>query len=153
MGATKAGLCAARHAESFIGVREEPPGSNRGKLIDKWNQQAGVPMGSAWCMSFAHAMFNACGVVLGGWASVGNFLAWADAHGYEVVRPWRGCLVCYLWDADNWPDHVEVVSRVLALRWRGGRFVGLVRTVGGNTGDAVSRRTRWIDPRWRFVQV
>jgi hypothetical protein len=152
-GQTKPGRCAAARALTFVGVRESPPGSNRGKLIDRWNLAAGVPIGSAWCMSFAHAMFLACGVVLGGWASVGNFETWARGHGYEIARPWRGSLLCIRWDADDWPDHVEIVTRVLGLRWRGGRFVGWVSTVGGNTGNAVSKRTRRVEARWRFVSI
>src|SRR5712691_10306265 len=98
--ASKAGLCAARRAVSLKGVSEQPPGSNRGREIDAWNIGAGVPVGSPWCMSFVHAMFKACGLTLGGWGSVGNFLAWADQHHYEVARPFRGDLVCYFWDAD-----------------------------------------------------
>lgn len=127
--------------------------SNRGALIDEWNTGAGVPLGSQWCMSFAHAMFAKCGAVLGGWGGVQNFYLWAYQRGYEITRPWRGCLVCYDWEHNGWADHVEIVTRVLALRWRAGRFVGLISTVGGNTGDAVSRRRRWISPDWRFVRI
>jgi hypothetical protein len=105
-------------------------------------------------MSFAHAMFKECGMTLGGWASVGNFLGWADLHHYGVTRPWRGCLVCYDWNADNWYDHVEIVERVLSLRWFGGvRRPVLIRTIGGNTGNAVRRQTRRPVGDWKFVQV
>jgi hypothetical protein len=151
--ASKAGLCAVNRASNYLGVTEHPAGSNLGPRIDEWNTGAGVPLGSPWCMSFQHAMFLKCGVTLGGWASVGNFLAWADQHGYEVVRPFRGDLVCYDWNGDNWPDHVEIVARVLSLRWKQGRFVGLVRTVGGNTGDAVRVKVRLIRSTWKFVRI
>lgn len=151
--ATKVGLCAAARAETYVGISEKPPGSNRGVLIDEWNREAGVPEGSAWCMSFARAMFKKCGVTLGGWASVGNFYLWAYQHGYVISRPWRGCLIVYEWESDNWFDHVEIVTRVLALRWKTGRFIGLISTVGGNTGNAVSRRRRWVQSNWRFVSI
>lgn len=39
-------------ANKYVGVAEEPHGSNRGKLIDKWNLQCNVPVGSFWCCSF-----------------------------------------------------------------------------------------------------
>jgi hypothetical protein len=151
--ASHVGLCAASLSANYEGVKERPPGSNRSPKIDEWNQEAGVPVGSKWCMSFARAMFKACGVTLGGHASVGTFLAWADQHAYEVVRPFRGDLVCYFWDADDWPDHVEIVLRVLALRWPGGRRPLLIRTRGGNTGDAVRAQVRRVDPRWRFCRI
>jgi len=134
-------------------VAEQPPGSNRGFYIDRWNEDAGVPAGSEWCMSFAHGMFKLCGYQLGGWASVGNFELWAQQHGYLVGRPYRADLVCFEWEADNWPDHVGFLERVLAVRWLGGRFVGWVQYIAGNDGDAVSRRRRWVNARTRFVRV
>lgn len=146
-------ICALARASTYVGVREDPPGSNRGHLIDAWNRLAGVPVGSKWCMSFQHAMFLACGITLGGWASVGNFLAWAVANHYEVRRPFRGDLICFEWEQDTWPDHVGQVEHVLALRWRGSRFVGWVQYIAGNDGDAVSRRRRWITARDRFARV
>ena len=151
--ARPARLCAVERAALYVGVHEQPPGSNRGEWIDKWNREAGVPAGSQWCMSFQHAMFQLCGVKLGGWASVGNFLAWAQARGYEVKRPRRGDLICFEWEHDSWPDHVGSAERVLALRWKGGRFVGWVRYIAGNDGNAVSRRTRWMTERDRFCRV
>jgi len=33
-------------ANKYVGVSEEPFGSNRGDLIDKWNRQSNVPLGS-----------------------------------------------------------------------------------------------------------
>ncbi len=78
---------------------------------------------------------------------------WATAHGYEVKRPRRGDLICFEWDRDNWPDHVGIVVRVLALRWRSGHFVGWVRYVAGNDGNAVADRKRWMTARDRFCRV
>jgi len=39
-------------ADKYVGTAEEPHGSNRGDLIDKWNTQCNVPIGSFWCCSF-----------------------------------------------------------------------------------------------------
>jgi hypothetical protein len=147
------GLCALKRATGYIGVTEEPPGSNRGPLIDAWNVEAGVPVSSEWCMSFAHAMLRACGKTVGGGASVGNFALWAQANSMIVARPRRGDLGCLEWEADNWPDHVVFVERVLALRWLGGRFVGWLQYVAGNDGNAVSRRRVWVNPRSRFARI
>ena len=140
-------------ATAFIGTREQPPGSNRGSSIDRWNRQAGVPVGSPWCMSFVHAMYAAEGKTLGGWASVGDFARWATAQGWQVGRPRRGDVGCLDWNADDWPDHAVIVERVLALRWRGSRFVGWIQYVAGNDGDAVSRRRLWVPASSRFARV
>lgn len=41
-------------ATSQIGQKEEPKGSNSGPMVDKYLAAAGVPKGSAWCMSFVY---------------------------------------------------------------------------------------------------
>ena len=153
MPVSKIGLCALRRASTYVGVHEEPPGSNRGPLIDAWNAEAGVPVGSEWCMSFVHAMCRACGKTLGGSASVGNFAQWAQANGMSIVRPRKGDIGCLEWEADDWPDHAVIVEHVLALRWLGGRFVGWLQYVAGNDGNAVSRRRVWVNPRSRFARI
>jgi hypothetical protein len=155
-------LRALESARKYLGVKENPKDSNRGVLIDRWNTEAGVPVGSSWCMSFVHAMYLACGVKLGGWASVGFFETWAAANGDLVKRPFKGDIVCYDWSGDNWPDHVGIVERVLALRWKDKVFAGWIQTVEGNTssgklgsqsdGDGVYRRRRWAH-NCKFVRV
>ena len=153
-------LRALDHAVSYLGTKENPPGSNRGRLIDQWNKAAGVPVGSPWCMSFLRAMFRKAGVQLGGGASVGFFEEWAVQHGELIVsRPFKGDIICYRFDSDNWPDHVGIVERVLALRWQSRVFTGWVQTVEGNTawgddadGGQVQRRRRWIS-RAKFVRI
>jgi len=150
---------ALRRALTFVGVKESPAGSNRGPLIDKWLRSAGIAVsetnpraqGAPWCMAFVHAMYKAEGVDLGGGASVGFFQDWARKHGELVTRPLRGDIVCYDWDSNGWPDHVGIVVRVLALRWRGKAFAGYVKTVEGNTsvsndsnGGQVMIRYRWV---------
>ena len=156
-------LRALDYARQYLGTKESPPGSNRGRSIDGWNKAAGVPLGSPWCMSFLRAMFKLAGVKLGGAASVGFFEEWAILSGELIVhRPFKGDIVCYRWDADDWPDHVGLVERVLALRWRGREFAGWVQTIEGNTsagirgsqanGGGVYRRRRWIN-RCKFVRI
>lgn len=43
-------------ANKYVGVTENPIGSNRGPLIDRWNSMANAPMGSFWCASFVSAI-------------------------------------------------------------------------------------------------
>jgi hypothetical protein len=143
------------HAKKYIGVREKPPGSNRGPLIDRWNKAAIGVLGVSWCASFVHGMYLECGRNLPGGASVGNIGAWARSAGDLVQRPRRGDLVCFDWeDGARFADHIGFVERVLALSWGNGRFTGWIQTVEGNTssgvagnqsdGDGVYRRRRWI---------
>lgn len=43
-------------AKEYVGTTEQPVGSNRGALIDKWNKLSNVAVGSFWCCSFVSAM-------------------------------------------------------------------------------------------------
>lgn len=146
-------LRALELAQSHIGVTEQPPGSNRGPLIDKWNRDAGEPLGSAWCMDFVHGMYLANGVRLGGWGSVGDFEQYARSQGWQITRPRRGDIGCLDWNGDHWPDHAVIVERVLALRWSGSSFVGWIQYIAGNDGNAVSRRRLWVPATSRFARV
>jgi hypothetical protein len=150
-------LAAVKKAETYIGVVERPPGSNRGLLIDHWNQDACGTTGVYWCCSFVHGMFKLVGVDLPGGASVGNLLAAAQAKGWVVARPRRGDLACFEFGegAYDYGDHIGIVEKVLALRWSRGKFTGWIQTVEGNTsaqgktgsqsnGGGVFRRRRWV---------
>lgn len=149
-------------AKKFVGVKEHPAGSNRGPYIDGWCRRANGQVGYPWCAAFACAMSEDAGyrIPLPTRASVGFLAAWAEQVGKTVDRPLRGDLICYRWDSDNWPDHIGIIDRVLAIRWRGRAFVGLVRTVEGNTsagndanGGQVQIRYRWLDGRCVFIRL
>jgi hypothetical protein len=172
--ASRIGLAALEYGLAFLGVKEHPAGSNHGpdvrrrdakgrsRLggIDYWCFQAnGIRGGYPWCSAFATSCFRAAGRTVGDArrASVGFFENWANDNGYLVNRPFRGDLVCYRFDADNWPDHIGIVHKVLALP-RGGRPF-LIRVLEGNTsygdnanGGKVMLRTRWAS-RCRFVRI
>jgi hypothetical protein len=45
-------------AACLVGTIEEPPGSNRGPVIDALNKAAGIPLGSPWCAAFATGMWH-----------------------------------------------------------------------------------------------
>lgn len=143
-------LRALKRAQHFIGVSEQPPGSNRGLSIDNWNRRAGAPLGTPWCAAFMFSMFDdvGCRLDVPRPAAVASWADWAYQHGYHVARPFRGDVVAFSWEGpDPHPhDHIGIVERVLALPWprNGHRFY--LRTVEGNTGDAVRRRWRWVDP-------
>jgi hypothetical protein len=73
-------------------------------------------------------------------------VSWARASGRTVKRPRRGDIVAFGWGGTgSTSDHVGLVVRVLALRWRSGKFTGWISTVEGNTGDGVKLRRRWCN--------
>lgn len=172
--ASKIGLKALEYAMAFLGVSEQPPGSNHGpnvwrKMksgervkggINYWCETAnGIPGGYPWCSAFATSSFRHAGRIIGDArrASVGFFEGWAAKYGYIVTRPYRGDLVCYRFDSDNWPDHIGIVEKVISLPLGGKPF--LIRVVEGNTsmtsndnGGKVMLRTRWAY-RCRFVRI
>lgn len=144
-------VAALKRAVTQLGVTEHPPGSNDGPQIREYRRSVapGLPPGP-WCMYFVHWCY-APWIYLPDWGNVGRFQDWAAQKGYVVQRPFRGDIVCYDWDNDRWWDHVGIVERVLALRWRGRAFAGWVQTIEGNTavgndsnGGKVMRRRRWV---------
>lgn len=160
MPATTARLAALTTARTQLGVVEKTP--NWSKQIALYLKSTDISFPAAWCMAFVHWSFLQAGVTLGGGASVGNFRQWAARNGEIVSRPFKGDVVCYDWNGDGWPDHVGLVERVLALRWRGKVFAGWIQTIEGNTssgsagsqsdGGGVYRRRRWAG-NCTFVRV
>lgn len=151
-------------AASFIGIKENPAGSNHGPVIDQWGYRCiGVRGGFPWCASFLWCMFDDVGLKVRGIthpALVESWVNWAKEMNYVVTRPYRGDVVCFDWEPNGWRDHVGFVEKVLALRWKSGRFVGWIRTVEGNTsssdqsnGGEVQRRWRWMNGRQVFIRV
>ena len=158
-------LRALDHAKSQLGVKENPAGSNWSPIIKNYLASTGLnypkPPGVPWCAAFVCWCYEKAGLKLTfpNRASVGYFELWALAHGYLVDRPYRGDVVCYRFDEDNWPDHIGIIERVLAVRWSGRTFVGLIRTIEGNTsagndanGGQVQRRIRWAH-RCKFARI
>jgi len=159
-------LKALERARKYIGVKEHPAGSNHGVLIDKWCKLTnGLAGGYPWCAAFMYCMFLDAGVDLkksglNGPALVENWVAFARVRGWVVVRPLKGDVCCFDWDGNGWRDHIGIVDRVLAVRWKAGRFVGWVRSVEGNTaagndsnGGQVQTRWRWVNGSQVYVRV
>lgn len=150
---------ALRVAIGELGVKEQPTDSNWGPRVKQYLAAAGFKTPAPWCMAFVCWCYQQAGHKLPyPTASVGLFLEWAAKAGDVVVRPFRGDLVCYRFDADNWPDHIGIVERVLGLP-RVGRPWYWLRTIEGNTawgndanGGQVQRRWRW-GVRCSYVRI
>lgn len=124
-------------ARGFVGVKEEPLGSNRGFNIDIWNTSCGVPVGSFWCASFI------CGVhsiwkmrtgldwQLGKSASCDVLLAKAKSLGILHKTPYVGD-IGFVLAAEDSSDaiHVFLVS---------GHKEGVFTSIEGNSNLDGSR--------------
>lgn len=121
-------------ASKYLGIRESG-GANRGPYIDGWASRWGLK-GVAWCGIFADAMF-----------------AEADVDDDDLCHPAvaemcrRARSIGAVWDGRStippgalWAAcgvHVGIITADL-----GG---GIVSTIDGNSGNAVSMRTRSVD--------
>ena len=157
---------ALAQAKLYVGVKEHPAGSNRGPHIDRWERWANGITGYPWCSAYVCGMVReVSGLIVPEpkRASVGFLEQWAEKVGSELkpgVKPRPGDLVCYRFDADNWPDHIGFVDKVFAAEWdSAGNFIGSLRTVEGNTsagddanGGQVQIRFR-SDVRCRFIRL
>ena len=125
----------AREAEKYVGVRENPLGSNRGKPYpDAWERPWGMGYGWPWCGAFAAAMYRAAEVNDQGIGhpSTAYMADKANKVNAIISRPIPGAYII-------WPGkHTGIVIRDL------GGNVAL--TVEGNSSDGVYYRRRAYGP-------
>lgn len=125
----------AREAEKYVGVRENPLGSNRGNPYpDRWQRPWGMGYGWPWCGAYAAAMYKDAGVNDQdiGHPSTAVMAERARKVGAVISRPIPGAYII-------WPGkHTGIVVRDL------GGNVAL--TVEGNSSDGVYYRRRAYGP-------
>lgn len=144
---------ALQRAITQLGVKESPSGSNSGPRVTEYLKSAGITTPAPWCLAFVHWCYQTgASYTLAGHALVQAFDDWAKSAGDIVARPFRGDLVCYDWNGDGWDDHVGIVVKVLALRWRGSTFIGYVKTIEGNTSLNSDSNGGEVMYRWRWIQ-
>lgn len=93
----------AREALRYVGVCEDPPGSNRGPLIDDYLKLAGCPPGLYWCGAFVGWCFQKAGAKVPpidtkkgtGPASCDEWMRWAKEHQLFTSTPQVGYAVLY----------------------------------------------------------
>jgi len=117
------------YARSKVGVKESPPNSNRGPLIDKWQRACGFIAGP-WCGAFTNACLTAAGFPDQEWL---RYCPWIEGRAKSGEGGWRwtqtpepGDLVLY---GARIAQHVGVVSKV------NGQVIGDTETIEGNTGS------------------
>jgi hypothetical protein len=107
-------------AESFLGIGEEPKGSNRSGWIDAMNAAVDADLGSPWCASFiAHCLDDSIGVYetlpFKRTASVQEMVDDAKARGLftkdpSIVLP--GDLVVYFYEGLHRYGHIGIVKTI-----------------------------------------
>jgi hypothetical protein len=113
-----------------LGVKEDPPGSNRGPRVDEYIRSGGGDPTKklAWCVYFIRWCHRQCGIFLPKTASVKNL--WTMAEDYRIDEPEQGCVFIHL-NPDG-TGHTGFVYEVLGD--------GSIRSVDGNS-DANGSRT------------
>lgn len=99
-------------ARKYIGVTEQPVGSNCGPMIDRWNTLVNAPIGSYWCASFVS----------------GVAVEWENKSGFD----WP---LCFSADCDVWLA-VAKKHGVLHRAPMAGDLVLLVKTLQDGRQDA-----------------
>jgi hypothetical protein len=114
-------------AARYIGVRENPLGSNRGPIIDKWERHWGM-QGQPWCGMACSAWLREAGVTDVSHPATWIICSRGREKGWVTNRPVPGALIVWC------GTHVGIlVSEVSPGVWN---------TIEGNTSDMVARRVR-----------
>jgi len=140
------GLNIVRKAQSHVGECEDPMGSNRGPIVDLYNEYVGNAPGSPWCAAFGCYIVGKVRDEMGGkWpvpctGSSGAIADWGEVNnagraGADVIP---GCLGEVI-DANSATGHRHTVIAIEILS------SGMVETVEGNEGDCVKRWRRRLD--------
>lgn len=139
-------------ANSQVGVKEQPPGSNRGPKVDAYLAAAGLRgQAQPWCAAFVTWVYREAGCTFRGWnlAYCPSFVR--EGRNGDMLRTvlasnvMPGDLALFDWGHDGVADHIGIVTSRVD---RAGTF----RTVEGNTstgsagsqsnGGCVAARTR-----------
>jgi hypothetical protein len=119
-------------AAGLIGTCEDPPGSNRGQLIDQWATSAGIEPGSPWCALFVSAAYHqlSIGSPFGWIASAYKFSEWGKQY-RRVLGPGATLIAgdIFVILRANFHGHVGLVA--------GLTDEAKVYTIEGNSSDAV----------------
>ncbi|MCW2998548.1 MAG: hypothetical protein JWN65_2097 [Solirubrobacterales bacterium] len=131
-GATDAGsrMIAMAQAELQAGVAEQPPGSNDAPRIAEYRSATAGGGVGPWCAYFVSWLARQAGTPVGeagqGFGNVDALRGWAERTGRTTGTPAPGELVV-------WDEHIGLVTGVDPD--------GTVRTIEGNSSNAVSARS------------
>lgn len=154
--AARGALVAA--ARACVAIREEPPGSNRGRAVEAMLALTGAAPGSPWCAAFvAWCGVAACGAAwpLPRTASVAQLAAEADRKGWllapDAVAQAGDLVVVWFASLDRFA-HVGIVTGPAGSNGLAPTVEGNTAPTGGREGWGVFPRTRALGPRDRLIR-
>lgn len=137
-------------AASFIGVTENPKGSNNVPfVIDYFGYlPEHADKVAPWCVIFVWDVFRMVGAsnLLFDGKKVGSCTVlwkWAKNNGLCVTTPKPGDLVLLDWNSDQTADHIGFVEEVHETT---------LTTIEGNCDDAVKRATRKMSQAIAYIR-
>lgn len=153
-------------AKRYLGVEEQPRGSNQGPYINEFLKHVGLPPGNPWCTAFVsycvHKAANELGIPTDfpktGWTPA--LLTYAKQKNIlftrnEIeagVKPLPGWIALFYYPNLHRVAHSGIVVRLLPL--------GIVQTIEGNTSDdgtregyKVCRRLRRLKTIYAFIKL
>ena len=165
-GATLLGRQVVDVARRYIGVEEQPRGSNRGPHINDFLAHAGLPPGNPWCTAFVSFCIHKAAAEIGietnfprtGWTPA--LLPWARKENKLItrneieagVKPKPGWVALFYYPNLQRVAHSGIVERTLPI--------GIVVTIEGNTnnegsreGYKVCRRLRRLKSIYAFIVI
>jgi hypothetical protein len=155
---TALGRKIAEVAARYVGVEEQPRGSNRGAYIDAFLRFVGLPPGNPWCTAFVSFAVHKAAEELGtttdfpktGWTP--TLFSWAQRQNRLItsaeintgVKPQEGWIALFYFPALGRVAHSGIVVKRLPL--------GAVVTIEGNTNDDGSREGYKVARRVRLTK-
>lgn len=143
-------------AAKYHGTTEDPPGSNRGKLIDLWTGQTGDGQGPPWCQFFVSACWyellktHPLGVRLGSCARAVELAMGAGKFmPREGTMPTPGDQFVMLYELQPGRGHTGFVTGVEVIDGKATR----ISTIEGNCSNRVARRIRDISTIYGFIDI
>lgn len=151
----KAGLSgkALEIAKTQLNVREQPPGSNKGKDVEKYLASIGLGGGYSWCMAFVYWNVNEAAKALNVqnplYKTGGVLMQWNQRQNLKVSTPKAGDI--FIMDFGKGTGHTGFVESVE------GNYINTVEgntnAAGSRNGDGVYRRKRAISSIKGFLRV
>ena len=138
--------CLLKTFSSYVGIKEDPMGSNNGVMIDKFNASCGLkPSDHApWCASVAHYGYMVNGAPDRPGAYSPSWYAKTRVIPADMAQPGDVGLI-YFPSKGRYAHTIAAIERVN----RSGRIVSSYVTLEGNTnamgsrdGDSFARRVR-----------
>ncbi len=162
---------ALQFAQSQVGTMEDPPGSNRGKMVDEYLKAVGLRPGYAWCQAFVYWCYNQAAGQMKRLNPVvktaGVYDCWNRSDGGQngkiarmlkekallqpgLLKPGDQFIMTF----GRATGHTGLIERVEKAAAGKNGDVTLIHTIEGNSNDngsregyAVVRRQRYLDEK------